>query len=79
MKNIKIKKGHDGHKVEQTLIKALLEFRAKHKLTRKEFAAKINVSPLTLARFESGKARANRLLSNVEMIASGLGLKIMVK
>jgi ribosome-binding protein aMBF1 (putative translation factor) len=71
------KKAYDALDFEFQIITALIKARANKKLTQQQLADKIGVAQSALARFESG--RVNPRLDFLKKVASGLGLKLMVK
>lgn len=77
MKDPEYKKAYDSLEFEFQLKSALIDARAKQKLTQKKLAEKIGVAQPALARFESG--RTNPTLSFLQKVASGLGKKMVLK
>jgi len=77
MKRPGFKKAYEESEFEFQIISALISARNKEKLTQRKFAEKIGITQSALARFESG--RINPTLAFLKKIATGLGLKFVVK
>jgi ribosome-binding protein aMBF1 (putative translation factor) len=77
MKRQGFRKVYEESQFEFEILKALIIAREQKKLTQRKLADKIGVAQSALARFESG--RVNPRLDFIGKLASGLGLKLIVK
>lgn len=77
MKRPGVRNASKETEVEFQLIEAIVNKRAQKKITQKELAEEIGVAQSALSRFESG--RGNPTLSFIQKVATGLGLRLVVK
>lgn len=68
------KKAYDDLNFEFTLLRALIDARAKRGMTQEKLAEKIGTKQSAIARFESG--RSNPTFAFVQKLSSALDLKI---
>jgi len=76
MKRPGFKKAYDDLDLEFTLIRAILEQRARKGITQKQLAEKVGTKQSAIARFESG--RANPTLAFVKKLSEALDLKLTI-